>query len=334
MKTETPLLIALATVGLIATACNTPMQAKSFSWNDKEGVYRDLMLENRPVARYAYERLDKSSGDDRERTFKPFYHIYDWEGENFITKGPGGLFTHHRGIYFGFNEITFTREDGSIGHADTWHGRRGAYQEHIDFITEESDSQTASLTTSIAWHGEEGEFFATEYRKLTFSYNNDGDLVVDFAAILETDLPKVNLDGDAQHAGVQFRATNEVAEATKEQTYYIRPDGVDAPGKTRNAPKNPDKKKNPGTFNLPYKAMSFVTGDERYTVVYLDHDGNPRPTWHSERDYGRFGAYFVAEITKNEPLRIDYRFVIRKGEFEQDELAALAEQYERALERR
>lgn len=329
MITTSPRLIALAaaTAAIAAGALGQAhVSAQNFSWHDEEGEYRDLLFGDRPVARYMYEALDTSSDEARERTYKPFHHIFDWDGEDFITKGAGGRFTHHRGIYHGFNQVTYTREDGSTGRADTWHARGDAYQEHIDFIAEEADATSASLTTTIGWHGENGEKFATEERTLTFSYNDDGDLVVDFKATLSTDLPKVVLDGDAQHAGVQFRAHNDV-DGTSGQSYYIRPDGVGNPGQERNPDNNPDKERNPGTFDLDYHALSFVLGDDRYSVGYFVHDDNPRPSWHSERAYGRFGSYFITEFTKDEPLTVQFRFIIRKGEFTQDELAAFAAQY-------
>jgi peptidoglycan-associated lipoprotein len=48
---------------------------------------------------------------DRERTYKPFYHLYDKNGEDFVTKGPGGKFTHHRGIYFGFDQYSIGSDE-------------------------------------------------------------------------------------------------------------------------------------------------------------------------------------------------------------------------------
>jgi hypothetical protein len=75
------------------------------------------------------------------------------------------------------------------------------------------------------------------------------------------------LDGDPQHAGFQFRASNEVFESTAKQTFYIRPnDGKDAPGKTKNWPQNKDM------TNLNWKAQSLVVGGQRYFTLYLDHE--------------------------------------------------------------
>ena len=118
-------------------------------------------------------------------------------------------------------------------------------------------------------------------------------------------------DGDPQHAGFQFRASNEVAAKNAKQTYYVRPkDGKDAQGKTKNWPGNKDM------TNLPWKAQSVVVEDQRYFTVYLDHPDNPKPSFYSERDYGRFGSYFKSEATPEKPVKIKYRLVI--GIKEQD----------------
>lgn len=319
-----PISFALTAVALSLVSVSTSVG--EFKWKDEKGLHRDLWFGDRPVARYMYEAVNTSSDQDRERTYKPYHHIYDWAGKELITKGPGGQFTHHRGIYHGFNGITYTREDGSTGKADTWHAIRGAYQEHIEFTSETATAESASLTSTIGWHGEGGEKFATEERTLTFSYNGQGDLVVDFRATLSTDLPMLKLDGDAQHAGVQFRASNEV-NSTKNQTYYIRPDGVGQPGKERNPANNPNKERNPGTFDLDYHALSFALAGDRYSVGYFVHGDNPRPSWHSERSYGRFGSYFITEFSKDKPLTVNFRFVIRKGEFTQEQLAEMAVGY-------
>ena len=68
-----------------------------------------LLKDGKKIARYVYERMDPK---DRERTYKPFHHVYqvDWKG--FLTKGPGGRYTHHRGIYFGFSKCSAQDKNG------------------------------------------------------------------------------------------------------------------------------------------------------------------------------------------------------------------------------
>ena len=136
-------------------------------------------------------------------------------------------------------------------------------------------------------------------------------VLVDWSSKLtsKVDVP-VKLDGDPQHAGFHFRADNEVNEQSKKETYYLRPDGKGERGDTRNW--EPKTKKGP--VNLPWDAMSFVLGDKRYTVVYLNHPSNPKESRHSERDYGRMGSYFEYTLTKDKPLQVRYQIWLQDGE--------------------
>ncbi|MCB1078674.1 MAG: PmoA family protein, partial [Verrucomicrobiae bacterium] len=111
-------------------------------------------------------------------------------------------------------------------------------------------------------------------------------------------------------------------DVTSKETYYIRPGtGKDAPGKTINWDAKNDSD---ATKNLAWKAMSFVAGGDRYTVVYLDRPTNPKPARFSERDYGRFGSYFVSEATSEKSLEVAYRLVIQKGERTMEDCEALS----------
>ena len=295
----------------------TAFAEKGFQWKDEAGKHVDLLKDGKNVARYVYERMDPK---DRERTYKPFHHVYQADGKDFLTKGPGGKYTHHRGIYFGFSKCTAQDKDGKKVGVDTWHCKR-AYQTHEKFLVQEGGGK-AVQKVEIAWRVDDGTVFATEQRQLTFSHREDGSLQVDFESTLSTTQDKVGLDGDPQHAGFQFRASNEVAEKTKGQTYYIRPEGgKDSPGKTKNWPGNKDM------TNLLWKAQSLVVGGNRYTTVYLDRPGNPKPSFYSERDYGRFGSYFKREILKDNPLKINYRLNIKSGERTPEECAALSQAY-------
>ena len=139
-------------------------------------------------------------------------------------------------------------------------------------------------------------------------YNLRTGTLIEFASRLESTVSHLKLDGDPQHAGFQFRASQEVPDKTKDLTYYLRPDGKGEPGKFRNWP---DDKQH---VNLPWNALSFVLDDQRYTCCYLDHPLNPKETRYSERDYGRFGAYFVAELMVKEKLDLNYRIWLQNGE--------------------
>ena len=159
---------------------------------------------------------------------------------------------------------------------------------------------------------------------MTFSRKNK-DIVVDFTSTLTPKVPEVQLDGDPQHAGFQFRANNEVNDSTKNATYYIRPvTGVGERGKTINWSGKNDTE---ATRDLPWKAMCVSVGGKTYTIAYLDSPDNPKPARFSERDYGRFGSYFVATVTPEDPLTVNYRLIIRMGEMEPEEIEKWSKEF-------
>ncbi len=285
--------------------------AAGFAWADTRGKHMDLTWAGRPVLRYMYEALDDSSKERRELTYKPFHHLFDPTGKVLLTKGAGGQFTHHRGLYYGFNKVTYR-----VGKtADVWHCTGDAHQSHQKFLSQEAGPVLGRHRVEIHWHGQGKEVFAREEREMTV-YNVPGGHLVQFASRLHSAGGPVHLDGDPQHAGFHFRADNEVAATTKGQTFYVRPDGVGAPGQTRNWPGNKDH------VNLPWNAMSFVLGGQRYTAAYLDRPQNPKEARFSERDYGRFGSYFVYDLDDERPLDVRYRLWLQPGEMTVPAVAA------------
>ena len=285
----------------------------------------DLTYDGIPVVRYQYEPIDETTPERRHDTYKPFHHVFAPDGKTLITKGPGEKYPHHRGIYYGFSKCSYIDADGELHKGiDTWHCRK-AHQIHQKLISKTADRESAAMSSEIAWISNEGDEFATETRTLSFRYDANRDLVVDFESVLQTRFSKTTVDGDPQHAGFQFRANNEVAAKNSKLTYYIRPKtGRAEPGATINWSLKADNER---TRNLPWKAMSFVTGGDRFTVAYLDRADNPKPARYSERPYGRFGSYFVKEITPDSPLSVRYRLVIRAGEMTPQEIEMLSSQY-------
>lgn len=299
-----------------------------FTWTDTPGKHLELSRDDKPVARYVYEAIDESTPARREETFKPFCHLYFYQWEhygNLLTKGPGGKFTHHRGVFYGFNQISYTDASGKRHEkVDVWHCRK-AHQVHRRFTAQEASEDAATFTSEIDWIGDDGVAFATESRTMRFSLSGP-DVVVDFTSTLTPKVAELRLDGDPQHAGFHFRAHNDVNDKTGKATYYLRPvTGIGQPGATINWT---DKTDNDQTRDLPWKAMCITLRDTQATVSYLDHPSNPKPARASERDYGRFGTYFATTVKKESPLTVKYRLVVHPGEYETaDEVAKLSEAF-------
>ena len=277
---------------------------------------RELRWGTRPVMRYMHTKLDESSKEARMGTYKPYHHVYDPAGKRYLTKGPGGVFPHHRGLYFGFNRISY----GDKQAADTWHCNKGEDESHVAFVNEEAGPVLGRHRMTINWNGQKHDTFAVETREMT-AYNTPNGTLIEFATKLESKVGPIKLDGDPQHAGFQFRATQDVPEKTAKQTYYLRHDGKAEPGKFRNWPG--DKQH----ANLPWNALSIVVDDQRYTCCYLDRPENPKEARFSERDYGRFGSYFEYELDTNKPLTLNYRIWLQAGEMEVPQVQLLDDDF-------
>lgn len=251
--------------------------------------YLDVLKEGKLQGRYMYD-FDKSSGKSRDNTFKTYLQIYNKAGDTAITKALDGDFNHHRGIFIGWNKITI---DGET--FDCWHGH-GAAQLHQEFMDVQAGDRGATFTSRLLWEkGKDGPPALEEKRTMTFLPAPDSAYeMVDFTSKMKTLNGKTAiLDGDPEHAGIQFRVAQEL---DRSKTLYFYP--------TENANAHRD-------LDYPWVACSFVIEGKTYSVVYLNHPENPKGAKYSAyRDYARFGAFYKAELEKDETLTLKVRFIM------------------------
>lgn len=318
MKTTLPFLFVLFAAAARAAE-------PGYHFVETKGEYTDLKFGDRTVLRFVNKPHDASTADSHYMTFKPFHQVFDpATGTVLLSSGAHPntkdyLYPHHRGIFFGFNKITY----GDKQAADIWHGTKNVFSTVDKVIEQKADAKTATQTAAISWHGSDGKEFATEQRTVTVE-NVSGGTQIDWSTTLSTQLKLVKLDGDPQHAGFHFRANQEVSKNGKENTYYLRPDGKDKVGATRNWDA---KKPDPKTVNLPWNACSFVVAGKRYTALRINHPDNPKETRGSERDYGRFGDYFEYDLTPEKPLKLKYRVWVQEGEMTGEQCDAKAKAF-------
>jgi hypothetical protein len=278
---------------LLATTCIHAASTSDtgFALHDEPGKYLDVLLDGRPVARYMYQ-FDNSTPQRFHETYKPYLHVFDADGKAPITKGPGGEFSHHRGIFIGWNKIVF---QGKV--YDRWHMAGGAIV-HRKFLDETADSNQASFTSLTTWDGPDRKPLIEEQRTMVFRRAPaPGRLMIDFTAKLTAASGDILLDGDPEHAGIQYRPANEV---DRKQTLYVFPK------------EHADAKKD---LDYPWVGETYTLGGKRYSVIDMNHPGNPKNTKFSAyRNYGRFGAYFVQPIKAGKSLTVRYRFLIADGE--------------------
>jgi Methane oxygenase PmoA len=289
-----------------------------FQWHEEPAEQRLLLTYGtRKVLDYVAPRFDDSTSKLREQTYKVFHELYDAAGTRLVTKGAGGNDTHHRGLFYGFNRISY---DQGRKHADVWQCLGDAYQSHESVVASAAGAVLGRHCVAIDWHGEGKEVFAHEQRELT-AYAVQGGTLIEFVSRLRTAAGPVHLEGDPHHSGFHFRAAQEVAANTKKQTYYLRPDGVGSLDETINWDSTPQ---DPRTVDQPWKGMCFVLDSRRYTAAILDRPDNPKPAHWSERDYGRFGSTFVYDMITEHPLLVRYRVWLQDGEMTPEGLSRLA----------
>lgn len=270
-------------------------QAKSsgdvFQFQIEPDKHEDLALGDQKVWRYmmAYDP------DNLEETYKVFHHIHDFHGNGFVTKGAGGKYSHHRGLFVGWRKTTVEGAD-----YDTWHMKpEGTVQKHAGF----DDGMTlagavkARRTHLVHWLRPDGKPIFAERRTLTAWNQGEGRVLVDVHIELASKAGDIKLDGDPAHAGFQFRAAQEVADNEK-LTKYVLPAGIER-----------DKEDN---FHGDWATAVFPIQGHTYSVVYLPHKTNRgRDTAITNaRLYARFGEFFATEVKANEPMEMRYRVLV------------------------
>jgi hypothetical protein len=266
--------------------------ATALRWNLSAPGVLDLEHDGRNVIRYMHA-FDQSTDERAHETYKPYVHVFDGSGSVLLTKGPGGLYTHHRGIFIGYSQ---TRYDGR--QTDFWHMGEGAVQKHIRFLAQHADEERAGFTALIHWIDPQGELIVVEERTITaYRVTYPMLAVLDVVSTLSAPTYEVELDGDPEHAGVQYRPSNAVADGAPEDkaTYAFHADGID-----------------PTThFDLPWAASTYRIDGRAYAVQHLSHPDNP-PTgiYSAYRDYGRFGEFTKHTIRPGEPLTLHHRIIV------------------------
>jgi len=310
-------LMLTAIVGMLASAggASASMRGSSgaFTFEPVKGKWLDVLYKGKRIARYMCGH-DTSDAAKTFETYKPFLHVYDPASGRRLTNGPDGenpylkdeiRYPHHRGIFIGWNRLTFEGK-----RYDLWHMPQ-AHQVHQEFEAFKTTADSASFTSVVHWNDdtdEKGEPILVEHRTMRITapphgpiQSAEGIAVVDFETELKAVCGQVFLNGDPEHAGVQYRAHNDVeaGPAESKAKYLFHADGID-----------PRRDK-----DLPWVAMKYELDGTPYVVQHMNHPRNPKETVYSAyRDYGRFGAFFTETLDQGETLTLRYRIWIDRGD--------------------
>lgn len=269
-----------------------------YTWQSTGDHSVQLQHNGQPLIQYEHPVFDS---DNIEETKKPYHHVFDPVTGDRITKGPGGLYSHHRGIFFGYNQVGIDEKQ-----LDIWHANDGERSEHEEIVKEITGPILGGHILEINWKDHDGNIVLEETRDLRAFRHFDNSFFIDFHTSLASASGPVDLGGDLQHAGVQFRASQYVADHPDE-TQFIRPgDWSQLPSDEELGEEEWD--------NLPWNAMQYSIEENSYTIVYMSHPSNPGSSEMSERRYGRFGEFVPYSLDQDESLELRYRFWIITGE--------------------
>lgn len=273
---------------------------------DEAGKRLTVMnAQGQPVLTVEYAHEIGADGKVSFDTAKVFYHVVGPDGKTTLTKGPGGKFPHHRGIFIGWNKI---KHNGKTH--DIWH-MKDTTQKHVSFTKQETTEAGTAVASRIDWIGTEGKIVLEETRTVTVHSDAGGAYaVIDFVSELKAADGDVELGGDPEHAGIHFRPSQQVAD--NKSAKYVFPI---------------EDAKEKQYAGLDWVAQTFEVDGQKWTVQHLSHPGNPdeNARWSAYRDYGRFGEFPTFKIADGETKTLRYRFRVTKGEA--PERAALAQAF-------
>lgn len=229
-------------------------------------------------------------------TCKVYHHVFAPDGR-LLTKGDGGQFPHHRGLFVGWNRTTSGGETFDFWHLNHGESQRFAgYRAAVDLALPEG-----AQVCAVDWCAVDGRTIVRELRGLAVDELPDGTFALHVRVRLATDQAMVALGGDPQHSGHQFRALQRFADDGAEPVRYVRPDGATARG-------------NDVWTDCEWIAAVLPLPDGPVTVLRVEAPTNRGDVRWSTRPYGRFGATTALTLTPDRPLVFDWYYVVAAGE--------------------
>ncbi|MAD35028.1 MAG: hypothetical protein CMJ88_14910 [Planctomycetes bacterium] len=228
-------------------------------------------------------------------TCKVFHHVRALDG-TLLTKGNGGMFQHHKGLFIGWNR---TKWNGQ--RFDFWHMPKQELQVFRGFLPHDAMNMAeGAQVCAIEWITPAGEVVIAERRGLQITEQRADSYTLHLRSELRAPNGKVRLAGDPQHSGQQLRSPQAFAPADATKVAYVRPDDARGHG-------------NDVWTECEWIAAIQRHGADSYTILRVEGAGNRGETKWSTRDYGRFGATRAVDVTAAQPLVLDQYYVIADG---------------------
>lgn len=292
------LALGLSASMLAATSCTFGNTAGP---SDRDALYVGSKLA------LSYEHRDFDPAQ-RSATCKVYHHVYAPDGR-LLTKGLGGEFEHHRGLFFGFNQTRTGAQQ-----LDFWHCRNGETQRHRGYVDASEMGLDPSWTVAaVDWLDRDERTIVEELRAIRVRAFDEATWCIDVRCQLKAPA-QVHLGGDPQHSGHQFRALDRFAAKNATKVTYVRPDAATSHGEDIWT----------GCDWIAAVLPFQESEGPPVTVVRVEAKTNPHDVRWSTRDYGRFGATFAHTLERGAALTVDYHYVIALGTASQERCAALA----------
>ena len=282
------------------------LSAADFSITENPGKSIEVSYKGKALMRFMAER-DASTKEKDDETYKVYSHIVDPldpEAKRMITKGHGGKYPHHRGIFVGFKvSVDKTK-------ADLWHMKGQARNTYKKILKQEVSDEYAKLTVEIDWVNGDTVLLKEER---TFNFTapaSNGAFLIDLQTKLTAVAGDANVGADREHGGCHFRADNEVSK--NKSAKYILPAGKDV------------KK----AIDMPWAAMTFKLGERQYYVQHMTDPKAEKWQYSAYRDYGRFGSFPLPRgVKKGESLNYRFGFYISPGAFPENAEDSFVKRY-------
>jgi hypothetical protein len=252
--------------------------------------FLDLYKGDVPV----YRQMIAYDTAKQEETKKVFHHVYGFHGEGYITKGAGGLWGHHRGIWVGWSDVTSGGKTQNF-----WECPDGNSQRHEKFnVDRDIEAPNMARKSSVtAWVDATGKTWVKDVREVTSWFPSDGVLALDFSVTLQSpNGDSITMQATPHHGGLQFRG---ITDSLLPED-FIMPADSKAEQADVWAPTNG----NVWVFE------KYAVAKHNYGILLMDHPSNPRIAKTSRRDYGRIGSYYAEGMSGSRQPKMFTRFLI------------------------
>jgi hypothetical protein len=175
-------------------------------------------------------------------------------------------------------------------------------------LSQKAYKDSASFTVILHWQGvTEAPVISEERTYTVHTAPAPAFTLVEMKTVLKPLLGETKLDGDPEHAGLQFRPSMGIDLA---ETSYVFPKAGADPKKDR---------------DYPWVAEKVKVDGKQDTVAFINHPDNPKDApFSAYRDYGRFGGFFRTTVPADGSFTLRAQILVGEGVLTADSIQKAA----------